>query len=293
MVHTLKMSLVTHAAARYPLCDAMKVPIRPREKINSTCHCAANGFTLIELLVVIAIIAILASILFPVFARARENARRASCQSNLKQIGLGLLQYTQDYDETLPRSFYGSSGDSNNAGNYKWMDAIFPYVKSEQLFTCPSDSAINKEYLYHRKIPDGQTSINYGSYGLNGAYGAAGDNQMPPRSSGLYLVALTSIVVPASTVWVTDNNNAPGATNPGGSQGFFWPNAASNPSITATSPRQLQNIVERHLDTTGVLYCDGHVKAMKLDALAVTKTLIDPVDGQTKNVMTTFTIEDD
>src|SRR5690606_6779733 len=71
---------------------------------------AKRGFTLIELLVVIAIIAILAAILFPVFARARENARRASCQSNLKQIGLGLMQYTQDYDERLPAGFLTNTG---------------------------------------------------------------------------------------------------------------------------------------------------------------------------------------
>ena len=252
-----------------------------------------RGFTLIELLVVIAIIAVLAAILFPVFARARENARRTSCQSNLKQIGLGLLQYTQDYDETLTLSFYGSSGDSNNANIYKWMDAIFPYVKSEQLFTCPSDSAVNRDYLYHRKIPSGQTSINYGSYGLNGAYGAGGDNQTPPRSSGLYLVTLASVAVPATTVWVTDNNNAPSAANPGGSQGFFWSNANPNPTITATSPRQLQNIVERHLETTSVLYCDGHVKAQKLDALAKTTPVYVNSTLDTLPVMTTFTIEDD
>src|SRR5687767_6194063 len=67
-----------------------------------------SGFTLIELLVVIAIIAILAAILFPVFARARENARRASCQSNLKQVGLGFVQYTQDYDERYPMLFEGA-----------------------------------------------------------------------------------------------------------------------------------------------------------------------------------------
>src|SRR4028119_122023 len=92
------------------------------------------GFTLIELLVVIAIIAILASILFPVFARARENARRSSCQSNLKQIGLGLLQYTQDYDEKIV------NGENNNETGFttRWMDRIQPYVKSDQLFMCPS-----------------------------------------------------------------------------------------------------------------------------------------------------------
>ncbi|HEX8551240.1 MAG TPA: DUF1559 domain-containing protein [Abditibacteriaceae bacterium] len=88
------------------------------------------GFTLIELLVVISIIAILASILFPVFARARENARRSSCQSNLKQIGLAVMQYAQDYDErTLVQ-------DEDAA--YLWFKPLQPYIKSEQVFRCPS-----------------------------------------------------------------------------------------------------------------------------------------------------------
>src|ERR1700710_3138757 len=102
--------------------DNMSRTVTPRRK----------AFTLIELLVVIAIIAILASILFPVFARARENARRASCQSNLKQLGLGFMQYTQDYDETYPTS---------NNGHYPWGWAgdIYPYVKSGQVYGCPSD----------------------------------------------------------------------------------------------------------------------------------------------------------
>jgi prepilin-type N-terminal cleavage/methylation domain-containing protein len=137
-----------------------------------------KGFTLIELLVVIAIIAILAAILFPVFARARENARRASCMSNLKQIGLGFMQYTQDYDEEFPPALYCGvwSSDyssrtidtdpSKPSGVYKvssggtanhwvsWMDAIYPYIKSTQIFRCPSTTgaATTPSYGYNRLI---------------------------------------------------------------------------------------------------------------------------------------------
>src|SRR5471032_1752630 len=98
-----------------------------------------KGFTLIELLVVIAIIAILAAILFPVFARARENARRASCQSNLKQIGLGMLQYAQDYDERIPFGVFAGYGNSLPDG-IGWAGPLYPYLKSAQIFVCPSDS---------------------------------------------------------------------------------------------------------------------------------------------------------
>jgi prepilin-type processing-associated H-X9-DG protein len=197
-----------------------------------------------------------------------------------------LLQYTQDYDEILSQSFYGNAGDSDATTNYKWMDAIFPYVRNEQLFNCPSDTATNT-YRF-------RNSVNYGSYGLNGAYGAdLTDNQTPPRSAGNLQVSLAAVAVPAQTVWVTDNNNSVSTVNTGGSQGFFWARPAVNPSITSTTPRQLQNIVERHLDTTGVLFCDGHVKSFKLGELAKTKRLTDPRDGGEKNVMTIFTIEDD
>ena len=252
-----------------------------------------RAFTLIELLVVIAIVALLAAILFPVFARARENARKSSCMNNLKQIGLGLLQYTQDFDEVNTFSFYGTAGDTDSLNNYKWMDAIYPYVKSEQLYTCPSDNAPNRNYIWNKRLLAGQTTQNYGSYGLNGAHGAAGDNQTPPRSSAAYLVPLSNVAVPSQTVWVTDNNNAPTPINTGGSQGFFWTNAAAAPSISNTSPRQLNNIVERHLEFVNTLFCDGHVKSFKLDDMTRTKSLTDPVDGLTKNVMTIFTIEND
>jgi prepilin-type N-terminal cleavage/methylation domain-containing protein/prepilin-type processing-associated H-X9-DG protein len=107
-----------------------------------------NAFTLIELLVVIAIIAILAAILFPVFAQAREKARQTSCLSNIKQIGLGLLMYAQDYDEQFPRADYSVTPPPLNpaatgtfAGrinHYKWQAWVLPYIKNTQIFFCPS-----------------------------------------------------------------------------------------------------------------------------------------------------------
>lgn len=96
-----------------------------------------RGFTLIELLVFIAMIVILAAILFPVFARARENARRTSCASNLKQIGLGVMQYTQDYDEAYPNFNFFVNADNVRVD---WSLAIQRYVKNMQLFVCPSDT---------------------------------------------------------------------------------------------------------------------------------------------------------
>jgi len=103
-----------------------------------------KGFTLIELLVVIAIIAILAAILFPVFAKAREKARQSACTSNLKQIGLGLMQYAQDYDETLPflYQYVGAASSDTVPMNGQiarvWILEIMPYVKNNQIFECPS-----------------------------------------------------------------------------------------------------------------------------------------------------------
>jgi prepilin-type N-terminal cleavage/methylation domain-containing protein/prepilin-type processing-associated H-X9-DG protein len=118
-----------------------------------------RGFTLIELLVVIAIIAILAAILFPVFAKAREKARQSSCLSNLKQIALATLQYVQDYDETFP--FYLHSGFNMNV-----QTRLQPYMKNTQIWICPSASAA---WYYYWDNPTGTAAVTgpIGSYGWN------------------------------------------------------------------------------------------------------------------------------
>ncbi len=126
-----------------------------------------GGFTLIELLVVIALIAILAAILFPVFGQARENARRTSCASNLKQLGLALTQYTQDYDERFPNMVYTATG-ANVEGGWVFMSAfddpgrssrfdvargsLYHYTKSTQIYVCPSDTYGQQQGLSYAKV---------------------------------------------------------------------------------------------------------------------------------------------
>ena len=109
-----------------------------------------KGFTLIELLVVIAIIAILAAILFPVFARAREKARQTSCLSNLKQLGLAFAMYIQDYDERWPIMYWDSSNSCWQPQGIYWGGEIAPYVKNSQIFICPSATHRYCSYIYNQ-----------------------------------------------------------------------------------------------------------------------------------------------
>jgi prepilin-type N-terminal cleavage/methylation domain-containing protein/prepilin-type processing-associated H-X9-DG protein len=179
-----------------------------------------KAFTLIELLVVIAIISILAAILFPVFARARENARRASCQSNQKQIALGITMYVQDYDETFP-PHYPAGFTPAYAG--QWENVSEPYVKSTQLYICPSDST-------HLRTTTSLINSNNLSYGYNYAY--------------LNYKKLAAINYPSETLLTGD-----GGLN-------------VNPYVIhySTSTYLPSDI---HLEGCNFSFVDGHVKWMK------------------------------
>jgi prepilin-type N-terminal cleavage/methylation domain-containing protein/prepilin-type processing-associated H-X9-DG protein len=213
-----------------------------------------KGFTLIELLVVIAIIAILASILFPVFARARENARRASCMSNLKQVGLGLMQYTQDYDEKYPQNAWYPTAINNNSampsGKFKvyfgsmdhfvtWMDLIMPYTKSLQIFVCPS-ARFDQEFPSYG-YSDALGGFNRGSYD-----GTNDWNILAPMSQA-------EVTRPAETVMLLDMNKE---------YSFYTgPNTVRSYAPYASS----RAIVAPHLEGTSVSYADGHVKWVNAD----------------------------
>ena len=253
-----------------------------------------RGFTLIELLVVIAIIAILAAILFPVFAQARERARAVSCLSNSKQIGTGLYMYVQDYDETMPASF-ALSPPINGGGRAEmpFDSQLMPYIKNDQLFGCPSDSAnrgnVGAGNLWNGIYAGRITKRSYGYVGAintqervnSGGTGADPNTGMSQWQSGN---ALAAIDQSAETIAITESWGTNGGGNdsnmgsPWGSlftgcdtwklagrrvpaQGpidqFAQCNGDGNYNNRAALP------MRGHFDSGNYMFADGHAKQMR------------------------------
>jgi len=214
-----------------------------------------TGFTLIELLVVIAIIAILAAILFPVFAKVREKARQTSCASNMRQLGLGVLQYIQDYDEKFPAVWDNRSNIGAGEKDINWAQEIYPYVNSIQVYVCPSNTSAaavvtSGHYLGNGFGDENPASNIPESYAMNADIGFV--NETGQFTWGPYK-SEAGINTPSNKVMITESTNQNPATH--------WP-GWFNWTGTATSATVYSTMFAGHTGLMNVTYIDGHVKAV-------------------------------
>ncbi len=218
---------------------------------------SSRGFTLIELLVVIAIIAILAAILFPVFARAREAARASSCVNNLKQINLAVMQYTQDYDEVLPIMNAIASAPPV-AGESGWVNAVAPYIKNTQVFKCPSASGAQATATC--------TSFQMGGVSYTGVGWAvpildyAINQNLAAGGSQATALGLASMEYPANIVMNLETNRLRGCAGGENWNGDFI-------GLRGATPAARNTCLTRHNDGSNYGFADGHVKWAKAESI--------------------------
>ena len=246
-----------------------------------------QAFTLIELLVVIAIIAILAAILFPVFAQAREKARQTSCLSNTKQLGLGLLMYVQDYDETWPRNDDCINGGTvappgapataigcttapyfgDRVNHYKWWYWTYPYTKNVQINFCPSRIFNPSSWTQAAEIDDAGYGLNIG---LTGALNTYGNPNRPGAFRNSWTGGtLAGLGTPSESILMGETR-IPGIgaynVNVSANSSTSYPIATREYWAKLMKPN---GVVDKryapHSDGFVIAYCDGHSKYMKVD----------------------------